>query len=363
MKLTRWQFICVMISLEVCMTIWLTISPALRAAKQDAWISILLGGGQGLAIALLMGRVSRLYPDQTIIQYSNLILGKWAGKAVSMLYFLAWYSVAAVILRDAADFLQLALFRQTPIYAIVTILLLLMVYINYKGDLQVIGRFGEIAGPLLLIVVGGTFVLNLGNIQPELIRPILSDYGVREIIQGSFTFASFLGEAYFLLMLMPFLTDRKGARRDILWVIAITIVVVTLATVLVIMLFGPYHPAKLLYPYFYAVRYISLLEFIEHMDIWVIIVWLFAVFVKLSLYMFICSYGTAQWLGIKSWKSVIWWFAAFLFFASVLPPNVTVVISDYAQFVWIRFVFPILMVALPLLLLIVGTLRKRSSLP
>lgn len=361
MKLTRWQFICVMISLEVCMTIWLTISPALRAASQDAWISILLGGVQGLAIALLMGRVSRLYPDQTIVQFSDFILGKWAGKVVSLLYFLAWYSVAAVILRDAADFLQLALFRQTPIYAIVTVLLLLMLYINYKGDIRVIGRFGEIAGPLLLIVVGGTFVLNLGNIQPELIRPILADHSVGDMIRGSFTFASFLGETYFIFMLMPFLTNRNAAGRDLIWVIAITIVVVTLATVLVIMLFGPYHPAKLLYPYFYAVRYISLLEFIEHMDIWVIIVWLFAVFVKLSLYMFICSYGTAQWLGIKSWKSVIGWFAAFLWIASILPPNVTVVFSDYAQIVWVRFVFPILMVALPLILLIVGTVKKKSS--
>ncbi|MGG1554270.1 GerAB/ArcD/ProY family transporter [Paenibacillus ferrarius] len=357
MKLTRWQFFCMMIALEVCMTIWLTIGPALRIAKQDAWISMLIGGCIGASIAYLMACVSRLFPDLTLIKFSEYIFGKWVGKIVSLLYFATWYSVTAVILRDTADFLQLVLFRKTPMFAIVGIILLLMLYINHKGGLPALGRFSEIASPLMLVVIITTFLFNLKNIQPHLIRPIYADTGLLTVLKGSIIYASFLGETYFIFMLMPFLKTPKKASKDLLLVILTTTITVTLATILVIMLFGPNYPANFLYPYFFAVRFISLLEFIENMDIWLMLVWLFAVFLKLSLYMFICSYGTAQWLGIKNWKKIIWWFAGIIFVASVLPENVTQVTKDYAELIWAPMVFPIIMIGLPILMLIVGHIK------
>ncbi|MDF2962722.1 MAG: spore germination protein [Paenibacillus sp.] len=360
MKLTRWQFFCMMTALEVCMTIWLTVAPALKAAKQDSWISMLVGGFIGACVGLLMARISRLFPDQTLIQFTEIIFGKWLGKFISLLYFATWYSVTAVIMRDTADFLQVVLFRQTPIYMIVIVLLLLMLYINYRGSLSALGRFSEIACPLLLVVIAFTFIFNLNNIQPKLIRPIYTDTGIKTIFKGSLHYASFLGETYFIFMLMPFLVSKKQVSKDLLLVVLTTTITVTLAVLLVIMLFGPYYPSNFLYPYFFAVRFISLLEFIENMDIWVILVWLFAVFLKLSLYMFICSYGTAQWLGIGNWKKIIWWFAGIMFFSSVLPPNVTIVTREYAEKIWAPIVFPIMIIGLPILMLIVGSIRKKS---
>ncbi|WP_308636540.1 GerAB/ArcD/ProY family transporter [Paenibacillus silvisoli] len=361
MKLTRWQFFCMMTALEVCMTIWLTIGPALRIAKQDAWISILVGGCIGASIAYINACISRLFPDQTLIKFSEFIFGKWVGKIVSLLYFATWYSVAAVILRDAADFLQLVLFRKTPMFMIVGIILLLMLYINYIGGLPALGRFSEIASPLMLVVIITTFLFNLKNVQPHLIRPIYEDTGLTTILKGSMIYASFLGEAYFIFMLMPFLKTPRKAGKDLLLVILTTTLTVTLATIFVIMLFGPHYPANFLYPYFFAVRFISLLDFIENMDIWLMLVWLFAVFLKLSLYMFICSYGTAQWLGIKKWKNIIWWFAGIMFVSALLPENVPLVTKDYAQKIWAPLVFPIIMIGIPILMLIVGTIKKQRQ--
>ncbi|WP_435164932.1 GerAB/ArcD/ProY family transporter [Paenibacillus glycanilyticus] len=362
MKLTRWQFFCMMMTLEVCMTIWLTIGPALKIAKQDSWISILAGGCIGAGIAFLMARISGLFTDQTLMKFSEFIFGRWLGKIVSLLYIVVWYSVTAVILRDSADFLQLVLFRKTPMYPIVTVILLLMLYINYRGGLPALGRFSEITGPLLLVVIITTFLFNLKNIQPHLIRPIYEDTGLKAILKGSIMYASFLGETYFIFMLMPFLRTPKKASKDLLLVILTTTVTVALATIFIIMLFGPNYPANFLYPYFFAVRFISLLEFIENMDIWLMLVWLFAVFLKLSLYMFICSYGTAQWLGIKNWKNIIWWFAVIMFVSALLPENITLVTKDYAEMIWAPMVFPIIMVGLPLLMLIVGYIKKQRQL-
>ncbi|MFD2611636.1 GerAB/ArcD/ProY family transporter [Paenibacillus gansuensis] len=360
MKLTRWQFFCVMTALEVCMTIWLTISPALKAARQDSWISMLVGGLIGVGVGFLMARISLRYPDKTLIQFTEIIFGKWLGKCISLLYFVTWYSVSAVVLRDAADFLQTVLFRQTPIYILIAVVLMLMLYINYRGNLSTMGRFGEIACPLLLVVIAFTFIFNFNNIQPNFILPVFADTGIPSIVKGSVTYASFLGETYFIFMLMPFLVSKKKSTIDLFLIIVTTTITVTLAVTLVIMIYGPYYPANFLYPYFFAVRFISVLEFIENMDIWVILVWVLAVYLKLSLYMFICSYGTAQWLGIKNWKKVIWYFAAIIFVASVLPPNIALVSEDYAQKLWVPYIFPIVMIGIPILMYVVGSMRRKS---
>lgn len=360
MLISRWQFFCMMTALEVCMTIWLTITPSIQAAKQDAWISILFGGIVGCVVALIMVTLSRLYPELTWMELLERLTGKWLGKIIALLYFITWYSVTAVIIRDAADFLQLVLFHQTPIYAIVIVLLLLMLYLNLRGELGGIARFAEVVCPALLVVVISSLMFNFPNMQPQLIRPIFADTGFIPIMKGGLDYASFLGETYFVLMLMPFLKKRERAGRDLIYVILTTTILVSLATLFVIMLFGPTYSAKLLYPYFQSVRFISIMQFIENMDIWVMYVWLFAVFLKLSMYMFICSYGTAQWLGRTQWKKLTWWFAVIVFLGAVLPPNVASLMV-YAKKFWATVVFPGLMVGIPLLLLLIGTIRKKYS--
>ncbi|WP_314304073.1 GerAB/ArcD/ProY family transporter [Brevibacillus parabrevis] len=62
--------------------------PSLTAtsARQDAWISALIGWGEGFLLTSLYAALSLRHPNRTILQYSEDILGKWAGKAVAFLF-------------------------------------------------------------------------------------------------------------------------------------------------------------------------------------------------------------------------------------------------------------------------------------
>ncbi|MFD2614830.1 GerAB/ArcD/ProY family transporter [Paenibacillus gansuensis] len=55
------------------------MGPALKAAKQDRWISMLAGGLIGVCVGLLMAKISLMYPDKTLVQFSEIIFGKWLG--------------------------------------------------------------------------------------------------------------------------------------------------------------------------------------------------------------------------------------------------------------------------------------------
>ena len=88
-------------------------------------------------------------------------------------------------------------------------------------------------------------------------------------------------------------------------------------------------------------------------------IWIFSVFVKLAIYLFINSYGTAQLFGIKNWR-VLSDLLRFIFTISLFPANI-IGMLDYAKFVWIIYIFPIFIVGLPIILLLVSLLEGRRS--
>ncbi|MDF2714496.1 MAG: spore germination protein [Paenibacillus sp.] len=357
MKISNWQFAWMMATVQIGMTVWLTVAPAIREAKQDAWISMAVAGVAALAFTCIMVLLSRRYPSMTLVEFSQHIMGKWAGRAVCLLYFAGWYTVAAMILRGFSEFIQQTLFHKTPSLVISIIMVAAMVYINYKGRIEAIARFSEIVGPLLVLIIVITLLLNIPNLRLNLLLPVYADSGMVPIVKGSLTNASFLGESMMLMMITPFLIKPQHSLKPALLSIAVPSLLVILTTVSVIATFGTQMGGQLIYPYFNMVRFISFLDFVQNMDVWIIFVWIFCVFVKMSLYLFITSYGTAQFLNFRNRNALLVVVAVSLLLMSVAPRN-ALSVMDYANHVWIRYVFPINIIGLPLLMLIVARLRR-----
>ncbi|MZQ83179.1 endospore germination permease [Paenibacillus sp. 5J-6] len=361
MRLSITQFFWLIATIQVSMTIWLTISPTIGRVHQDAWISIIIGGGMGLWTTFVSAKISALNPGLTLIEVNRVIFGKWLGAIISLLYMLAWLSVTVVILRAMAQFVQLVLFFQTPIQVICVIMILIMIYITHGGGITAIGRFSLIVGPLFYLIILLSFVLNLPNISLRYLMPVYADHGFVPIIKASFIHASFLSESILITMLIPFITKPKKTLKVALLAVGLPSIVVLLATSLVIMTFGPHLSGKFINPYFNMVRYISALEFIQNMDVWVIFVWLFGVFVKLSLYLFVISHGTAQWLRIKNAKKLLWIIAAIVLLLAILPINIAVLLTDYDEKIWAPLIFWPIMVFLPGLTLVLSFYNNKKA--
>ncbi|MDF2963284.1 MAG: spore germination protein [Paenibacillus sp.] len=357
MKISSWQLFWLMATVEISMTIWLTVSPTIREANQDAWLSLIAAGIVGMTVTFIVVKLSSRYPTFTLVEFSQSILGKWVGRFVCLLYFSGWYTVAAVILRIMSEFIQQTLFHDTPAWVISIVMVTAMIYINHKGSIEAIARFSEIAGPLIILGIVLTLLLNATNLRLKLLLPIYADTGLMSVLKGSLTNASFLGESIMIMMMTPFLLKPERSLRPALLSILLPSILVTVSTIMVITTFGIQMGGQFFYPYFTMVRFISFLDFVQNMDVWIIFIWIFSVFVKLSLYLFINSYGTAQLLTIKNGKKMIWITAGILFVISLIPSN-AVSVMEYADRVWIKYVFPINIIALPVVLLAVGRLRR-----
>jgi spore germination protein KB len=358
LKISGSQLFWIVATIEVVMTIWLTITPAIEISKQDAWLSMLVGGVIGLAITYLVVHLSIIHPNQTLVEFSQALLGKWFGRMIVLPYFIAWYTLSAVVLRSFADFIHLIALDRTPVWIIMILMLGLMTYLTYSGGITGIGRFSQIAGPILFLTIFVSFILSLGNVRWHQLLPVYADSGWLNILKGSLSPASFFGESFMLLVIVSFMHNPQKAPSRSMLGVGITAFMVLTATIMVLLVFGPNFSANLRFPYFLLIRSIDILNFIQNVDLLVIFVWIFGVFVKLSLYLFITSYEIANWFNVKDWRRIIWFGAPAIYMMALFIPN-EAILNLYPK-LWEFGIIPVCGIGIPLLLWIISVVKKKS---
>lgn len=358
-KLTGSQVIWIFATVEIVIIIWLRISPAIQSNGQDAWMTMTLAGLLSIPLAFLVVRLCAMHPNETLVSFSQRLLGKWLGKAIAIPYLLMWLALPAGGLRLFGDFIHLVLLDRTPVHLIMLFMLCLMTYLTYTGGISGIGRFCEIAGPITILTLIVSFILNIGSLKGGNLLPMYAYSGWVHILKESASPVSFIAEATVILAVIPFVKQPRQVYSRALIGVGLTGAMTVLATIMVLLVFGPDVAAKLKFPYFMLVRYINILDFIQNIDIFVIFIWIFGLLARLSLYLFISSYETAQWLRIRNWRRLIWVGAAVIYAMAVWIPNESYfTLTDQ---LWPIFVFPVVGVAIPLLLLIVSVAKKQAN--
>lgn len=236
--------------MEIGMTILTTLTAPAQVAKQDAWMSCILASLIGLFVTFLAVKLSLLYPNQSMIEYSQAILGRWLGKIVVLPYFVMWLSVLPIILRQSAEFVHLVLFNRTPLVVLVVLMLILVVYNTYLGGIESIARCSEIFGPLVFVAVAGTLFLSLFHAHVINLLPVYADSGSFAIIKAAAQPASFLGESIMLTMLTWLTREPRWTLAPALWGVGLAAFLVTSAMGLTLATFGPAITANFPFPYF-----------------------------------------------------------------------------------------------------------------
>ena len=359
MKISGFQMFWLIFSMQIGM-ILLRLTQAITESKQDAWISVLIAGVVGIGITYVSAKVSVLYPDQTFIAFTQTILGKWLGKIVIITYFFQWYTGTAVIVRRSSDFIHLALFHRTPLLILIVSMLLVVLYGIYEGGIEGIARYSEVIGPVICIMLLFIFCLSVNNLDWHLLLPVFADSSWKDIMKGSLSPTSLLAETFMVVMLISFMNEPRKGLSQAIWGVGLAFGFVFIATLFVIMTFGPNFSSQMMYAFYDVVRFISMMEFIQNVDVVIIVVWMTSFFIKLCLYVFLCCYGTAQFFQIRNWRALLWIVVPIVLILAMLPANELFGI-EYNQKYLIPFVLPVNYILIPLLLWFVGSIRKKTK--
>ncbi|NBD24759.1 GerAB/ArcD/ProY family transporter [Paenibacillus glycinis] len=364
MKLTNYQLFWLLFSMETGMSVMLVIAPTFRAAHQGSPLATLLAGIAALLVTFVAIKLSLLYPEDTFVEYVPKIIGDWLGKTIVFAYLLLWTAVAGIVLREYADFVHLTLFDKTPIWVILLFMLLVIVY-GVQGGIQIVGRCSEVIGPIIVFNVILFRIFSLKDLHPDRLFPLMPSGGWMPVLSGSAPAASFMSESAMVVMLIAFIGNKRKAVATGLWSVGLAAVVLLNVVMDAIMMLGNTVPAKLQYPVYSLSQYISVMEFVQNLDILLVVGMSFTVFVKLGLYLFMTSYGTARLFRVKAWSRTLPIVACLVFAVALFPRNVDESQVIFPAF-WKNVAYPIFLFGIPLLLWMIGSARKgtkRSRLP
>ncbi|NOU99637.1 GerAB/ArcD/ProY family transporter [Paenibacillus planticolens] len=349
MRISGKQLFWMILTMQLGMTLLLTINPAIQTAKQDAWLSTACATGIGIFIAFVCSRLSLLYPGQTLIDFCRSLFGRYIGYLIIFLYFLLWYSVLAIILRQYSEFIAATILPKTPILVPILGMLLVAIYVTFLG-IEAIARCCEILGPFTLLGIAIPLLLSLKNIHINNILPIYVDSGALTILKGALPTSTFLGDCILLLVVMGFVAKPKTGVKPAMFGVASAGLLTSFSTFLIVSIFGHRTASGQTYPYFNLVRYISYFDFFQNLDSFVIAIWIISVFTKVSLYFFVCTYGTAQVFGVQKWRRMMLFVAPVLVLLALIPRDFIDSSVFFPQKIAIPFLFPLQMFSLPLLM-------------
>jgi len=338
---------------------YIPIHLAVEQSRQDSWISLLLGGAIVMAITWLMLRVCKQNSDKTLVGFMKDLLGSVLGNIVVTAYFLLWFIQMSMILSGMVAFQNLVMLHNTPMVVILLFIVFLVTYGVYRGGATAISRCGEMIGPIFIFVLFLQLFLNPQDMNVNRILPVYTDTGWVQILKGTVNSLNYMADPSIILMLFYFAENKRTASRAILWGTAVALLWGVLATLALLFIVGPMIAAQLVFPVYSLTKYISILDFIQNIDAFFIPLWLLGAFIKLSVLLFILSYGISEWTGIKNWKMIAC-LISFLWMAYVIYS------SNHIEFAnalktksLIGYYYPAVYIVIPLILLAIGSVRQR----
>lgn len=302
-KITLIQFVFLIIGSRLIMHLTFNMAYNFPPANQDVWISTLLSFLICVIFLLPVFLLARKYPDKTIIEYSELLLGKIGGKIVGLLYVFFFLHVSANTVRLFGEYFTAAPMPETPLVVFLITLVLVAAYAAYSGA-EVIGRVSEIVVPLNLILVIIISLLVIKDLNFNNLKPLF-EKGIYPVMYGAAISASRAIEPLLLAMLYPYI-NAKG-KKALSYVLGIFIAIAFLVAIdIQILSVIGINQAKLMsYPYVNLLRRIKFADIIERVDIIHLGIWILGNILRAAIYFYLGVLGLAQVFSLKSYKPVI----------------------------------------------------------
>lgn len=272
-------------------------------ARQDAWLAALLTAAGAALITYIIGGLSPKFPDQTVVEYSQELLGGFLGRAVSLIYLAVFLFMAAVDVRVYGEVLVTGFIPETPLIFIISSMVIASGYASYKG-VEVIARSAEFIFPpflamLLIALVAAIPSVDTGRLQPVLAR------GMKPVLVGSIIPTSMVVQMMTLPILLPRAGNPKAAVRTAIWSVVMAALIVMAGAIATTGILGPDLAERSVFPFFALARAIRITDFLERLEALVVFPWGFGLFIGVAVYLYCGAKGLSQLFGLKDYRPLI----------------------------------------------------------
>lgn len=338
-----------------------TLLQSITSAGRDTWLSHIIAMLAGIVYAWVLTAMGRKFPDKTLIEYLQEVFGKPLGKMLGVMYLWYFIHLGALVLRNNGDFFTNMVMPETPLWFFLLTFGLVVAYYVFNG-IEVIGRLSELAFPIVICL---SFLISLlitlsGHTKYSInLRPFL-EHGLTRIFQGAIPIAAFpFQEIILFAMIFPFLNQLEKSRKVTMGAVLFTGCIMLLVLLQGIAIFGEYM-AALVFPRYFAVRMISVGQFIERIDPVILTSWILASLVKTGICLYAFVLGTAQLTGMRDYKPIVVPAALLMILLAQILYDNTFEMLNFAVNIYPIYAFPF-QILIPLVVLFMALIRKKRT--
>lgn len=336
------------------------ILPAIVAqeAGPDGWLSILAPATvYGLAVVLACVNLAGYFPSQTLTEYLPRLAGRLPGKILAAAYAAFFIHIASLVLNEGARFIHVAFFRETPLVPIDLLLAAVAAYGVYLG-IEVIARQNELVLPLFIFLSLLLVAFVIKDFHAVNLLPVLEN-GLGPVLKGSMAVAGWRGQVVMILMLFPYLNQKKEALQSAAGMVIMAAVMGSVLYITTIGVFGAPMVARMVFPVNELAAYVSI-GVLERLEILTVIAWMSGTAIKLAVFYHASCVAAANTLGLKSYRLMIIPVVLFTIVLSETLYENYLQIFRYLSVFWPfeAYTFELL---IPALLLLVAAIRKKGG--
>lgn len=297
-RISSLQYMCMLLVVRITATTVTFPFMTDHESPTDAWIGAAIGIVVSLVLLELIVRFSLNFPNMTVIQYSQSVLGKFLGSIAALLLIGFWVFDAAVAGRAMGSAMVNAFMPETPVLVFIIVTAFLSANGARQG-LEITARWSELVavGVVMsaLLLALPFQAMNFQNLLPILPYGIGPHLKRAAIIVAIFLRYSVVG------MIVPYVHNRKEILRYTRIAVLISGAVLIAQSIVLVAVFGARATSSAV-PTLQLVRQITIGEFFERIEIFPVTLWLLNNGVNMGLFIWASSLGLAQLFGLNRFE-------------------------------------------------------------
>lgn len=348
------QFYILTFGLTIGTSILVIPSGMAHVAREDAWIASFCSLLINLLMAVLYIAITRLHPGKSLFQIHEAALGKWTGKAVSLIYLFYFLILTGTLLGDLGFFITSEIMPETPIEAI-QILFLVAAVMSASTGIIVLARVGELMFPWVLLLFLLLIVTLIPQIQWNHIKPVLEG-GWTPIFKAGFQSAMFQ-ELIVLVTFLPLVKEKKSGERAFLLGALSGCILLSIIVLFSVLVLGIEQTENSTFPAYALAKTINIGNILQRVEGILITIWVLTFFIKISLLYLSILAGIQTVFGLKKKNHLIYPLAVLFIVIAWNTYINTVYVNEIIAMVWGKFSFVYLLL-IPFVLYLISRFKK-----
>lgn len=182
-------------------TIPFLVSQVIAISGRAAWVAEIIGPIILIPLALWVLYLGNFSPGSTILEISEMAVGKIIGRIVSIIYIMISIAVSVIVLNYHVFMTKAFVLYLTPNWIVMVITLGLAGFIASSG-IEVQGRLGEVFEIVLIIIFSAGIIIGFSNLFDFAnISPVF-DQGISPFLESVYFSAGSMAQGILFLMVM-----------------------------------------------------------------------------------------------------------------------------------------------------------------